>query len=319
MSVHGALVLDKARGPTSFKALKGVCRALGVKTAGHAGTLDPMASGVLVVLLGEAMKLSALVMDHDKEYEAEITFGVGTDTLDAEGEVVERVAVPAGVVTRERIEAAAASMIGDVSQVPPRYSALKVDGRTNMSRARNGEDFEVAPRTVRCDAIEVLRVDGDKAVLRVACGKGYYVRALARDLGLALTGATAGEGGARAGLPAHLSALRRTRVGAFDLARAVTVDAVTPSAVLPIPEVVPQVAHVVVSTDEMTALRAGRLASWPAGLEAEVALALGPSGEPLALVERLDSDPTRPPRMKVRRGFVPMDPPPPGDTGRTDD
>lgn len=307
MSVHGALVLDKARGPTSFKALKGVCRALGVRTAGHAGTLDPMASGVLVVLLGEAMKLSALVMDHDKEYEAEITFGVGTDTLDAEGAVVAQVEVPAGVVTRERIEAAAASMIGEVSQVPPRYSALKVEGRSNMSRARNGEDFEVAPRVVRCDAIEVLRVDGDKAVLRVACGKGYYVRALARDLGLALK---TEDGAAREGLPAHLSALRRTRVGAFDLSRAVTVDAVTPDAVLPIPEVVPQVPRVVVSGDEMTALRAGRLARWPEGLGADVALALGPSGEPLALVERLASDPTRAPRMKVRRGFVPMDPRP---------
>lgn len=265
-------------------------RRLGQQTAGHGGTLDPMASGVLVVLLGEATKLSALVMDHTKTYEAEVRLGVATDTLDAEGVITEQAEVPASALDRARLEALLPGFVGDVMQVPPRYSALKVDGRTHMSRARAGEDFEVAARPATCLGLEVLALTPSGFVLRVDCGKGYYVRSLARDLGAAL------------GVPAHLAALRRTRVGAFDLKAACPPDEVGPEHVIPIPEMLPELAQVVVAGAELAALRNGRTIAAPPELHAEHALALDPAGQPVALLVRVGDPPEQ--RLKVQRGFV---------------
>lgn len=286
VGVHGAVVLDKPSGPTSFQAMRRAQRALGERTAGHGGTLDPMASGVLVVLLGEATKLSALVMDHTKTYEAEVRLGVGTDTLDAEGAVVAEGPVPA--LEPAVIEALLARHVGEVMQVPPRYSALKVDGRTHMSRARAGETFEVAPRRASCLGLELIAFDGERMTLRVECGKGYYVRSLARDLGAGL------------GTPSHLSALRRTRVGGFSLAQAVAPDAVDAAAVIPIARMLPSLPRVHVAGKALEALRAGR---WIDALEPfeGIGLALDPEDAPVALVCAL-GDGT--PRLKVVRGFV---------------
>lgn len=287
--VHGAVVLDKPSGPTSFKAMRMAQRALGQRTAGHGGTLDPMASGVLVVLLGEATKLSALVMDHTKTYEAEVRLGVGTDTLDAEGAVVAEGPVPE--LTRDKIEAALAPHVGEVMQVPPRYSALKVEGRTHMSRARAGEEFEVAPRKALCLGLELVAFAGDRLTLRVECGKGYYVRSLARDLGAAF------------GTPSHLSALRRTRVGAFSLAQAVAPDAppeVIAGALIPIARMLPSVPRVRVAGKTLEALRSGRWIDASAPLDG-IGLALDPEDAPVALVTAL-GDGT--PRLKVVRGFA---------------
>lgn len=291
MTLHGALILDKPRGPTSFKAMRTAQRVLGVRTAGHGGTLDPMASGVLVVLIGEATKLSALVMDHDKVYQAEITFGVGTDTLDAEGAVTAEVGVEPGAVTRERLEAVLPRFVGDVMQVPPRYSALKVGGRTHMSRARAGEEFAVEARPARCDFIEILALEPPRVRLEVTCGKGYYVRSLARDVGQAL------------GLPAHLSALRRTRVGSFDLARAVAPEEATPEALLPIPKMLPDLTNLRVSAADRRALQVGRPILAPPGFDLPRALAISEDDEPVALVVPLE-DERGPLRLKVKRGFV---------------
>jgi len=287
---HGALVLDKPSGPTSFKAMRSAQRALGEKTSGHAGTLDPMASGVLVVLLGEGTKLSAQVMDHTKSYDATIRLGVTTDTLDAQGEVIATAPIPASALLRETIEALFPRFVGHVMQVPPRYSALKVEGRSNMSRARAGEDFDVAPRPAHCIGLTLLELQPEGFRLRIECGKGYYVRSLARDLGGAL------------GTVAHLTALRRTRVGAFGLERAVVPEAVSSGDVIAIPDMLPELAQVVIDGPDLAAIRAGRTMLAPAGFRASLALALTPERLPVALLVPVDSSGPR--RLKVQRGFA---------------
>jgi len=289
--LHGALVLDKPSGPTSFAAMRAAQRQLGVRTAGHGGTLDPMASGVLVVLLGEGTKLSALVMDHMKTYEAEIRLGVGTDTLDGTGLVTAEAPVPPEALDTARLQALLPGFVGEVMQVPPRYSALKVAGRTHMSRARAGEAFEVLPRPALCLGLTLLDLLPAGFRLRVDCGKGYYVRSLARDLGLAL------------GVPAHLAALRRTRVGAFDLSTAVLPEAATAALVIPIPKMLPDLEQIIVAGADLDALRAGRTIVSARALRAELALAVTAAGHPVALVVPVDA--ATPLRLKVQRGFAP--------------
>jgi len=305
VEVHGALVIDKAKGMTSFSAMRLAQRALGQKTAGHAGTLDPMATGVLVVLLGEATKLSNLLMDHDKVYEAEVTLGVGTDTLDAEGVVTAEAPVPP--LDEGTIVAALTGFVGRHTQVPPRYSALKKDGKTHMSRARAGEDFEVEARPSLCLGLDLLAYhpgDRPRLCLRVHCGRGYYVRSLARDLG------------ARLGTVAHLSALRRTRVGAFSIAQAVEPASASESHLVPIPDCVPQLTRIVASGRLLDDLRCGRTTFIPVPpgspttdveqtLESEstTTLALTPEGAPVALVTSQATGDGRL-RLKVTRGFA---------------
>jgi tRNA pseudouridine55 synthase len=290
---HGALVIDKPAGVTSFSAMRKAQRVLGEKTAGHAGTLDPMATGVLVVLLGEATKVSNLVMDHDKVYEAKVLLGVETDTLDAEGVVTSTSPVPTEALRPERIEAALAEFVGERMQAPPRFSALKKDGRTHMSRARAGEAFEVEPRMSLCHGLTLLGVDGPTIAVRVHCGKGYYVRSFARDLGRAL------------GTCAHLTALRRTRVGRFDIASAIPPEAATADAVIPIPELIPDVPRLVLEGRLLADIRHGRFAALPtshSGLAGRSPiLGITASGSPVAL---LSATPEAPSRLRVERGFV---------------
>lgn len=281
---HGLVVFDKPVGPTSFSAMRMVERKLGAARAGHAGTLDPAASGVLVVLLGEATKLSSWIVGHDKGYRATIAFGRATDTLDAEGETVAEATLPPGFLTRERVEAALPSFLGEQLQLPPRYSAIKKEGRSLMSRARAGEDFEVEPRQVVCHGLEVVEVSDDRVVIDVASGSGYYVRSFARDLGQALD------------VPAHLAALVRTRSGPFTLADAKPLDALTLADVNPIHGDVIGVPTLTLDGDDAEAIGHGRTVA-ATGL-APRALLLGPDGAPLALVERTPED-----RWRVFRGL----------------
>jgi tRNA pseudouridine55 synthase len=200
--MHGFLAHDKVAGPSSAQAIAVLRRGLpGKVRIGHAGTLDPFATGLLLVLLGDATRLSSLAMALPKEYEATVRFGVGTDTLDPTGEVTASAdpgpAPPAGLA------AAAASFLGEIDQVPPAFSALKVGGRRAYRLARQGEAPVLAPRRVRIDRIGILGTAWPDVRLSVACGAGTYLRAIARDLGQAI------------GLPAHLIALRRTRIGPF--------------------------------------------------------------------------------------------------------
>ena len=215
-AVNGWLVLDKPEGLTSTKAVGRVRWLYDAAKAGHAGTLDPLATGILPVAFGEATKTVPFAVEGPKAYRFTVRFGAETDTDDAEGAVVE---TSDRRPTREEIEAALPQFTGTVSQVPPRYSALKVDGARAYDLARDEEDFELAPRAVTIDRLELVDLpDPDHCVLETECGKGTYVRALARDLGRALH------------CLGHISALRRTRVGTFTEAEAVTLDQVEAAA-----------------------------------------------------------------------------------------
>lgn len=209
MKVHGLLLLDKPVGLSSNVALQKARRLLGADKAGHGGTLDPMASGVLPLMFGEACKLAGAALTHDKAYEAEVRFGIRTTTDDVEGEVLAQSDLRP---TRAQLLAALPTFTGLISQVPPVYSALKVGGKAMYRHAREGSPIQAAARQVRVDAIEVLDFDGERARLAIACGSGTYIRSIARDLGEVL------------GCGAHLSGLRRTRVGQYRVQDAVTLD-----------------------------------------------------------------------------------------------
>ena len=208
--LDGLLLLDKPCGITSNAALQQAKRLYRAAKAGHAGTLDPLASGLLPVLFGEATKFSACLLDAEKEYRAQVRLGIGTTTGDAEGEVLERRAV---TVDDTQLEQVLARFRGAIEQIPPMYSALKRQGRPLYELARQGLEVERAPRRVVISALELEARDGDVLRLRVCCSKGTYVRSLAIDLGAAL------------GVPAHLSALRRIAAGGFNVAEATSLDA----------------------------------------------------------------------------------------------
>jgi tRNA pseudouridine55 synthase len=225
---HGLLVVDKPRGPTSHDVVMRLRRALRVREVGHAGTLDPMATGVLVVAIGEATKLVPWLTGHDKGYEASIALGIETDTLDAEGRETGREPVSAalaaalgdarpGEALPPVLATAFASEHARTSQVPPAFSAVKTGGERAYAMARRGEAPALEARPVRVDRIELLACSADPPALHVALdvAKGYYVRALARDLSRAL------------GTVGHLTALRRVRSGSFLCGEAVSPDTPT--------------------------------------------------------------------------------------------
>ena len=207
--VDGVVVVDKPAGPTSFDVVRRLKRFGRDRKAGHTGTLDPMATGVLPVCMGDATKIASFITDGDKEYEGVVAFGAETDTYDATGTVVAR--APTDGLERARVEDAVAAMAGEYWQTPPMYSAVKVQGRRLYELARKGEEIERRPRKVRIERIELR--DWDPATARatifVHCGKGTYVRSIAHELGASL-----GVGG-------HLASLRRLRSGAFGVEQAV--------------------------------------------------------------------------------------------------
>ncbi len=207
--VSGVLVLDKPSGPTSFDVVAQVRRRYGVRSVGHAGTLDPLASGVLVVMLGEATKLSEYLTAANKHYRAELTFGRSTDTLDVEGRTIDQRLVAPGEVSRERLLHALELERERQLQVPPAFSAIKQDGETAYKKARRGETFALPARPVHVESLELVELTDSSAVLDVRVSKGYYVRSLARDVCEAL------------GVPGCLSALRRLASGEFRLDAAV--------------------------------------------------------------------------------------------------
>jgi tRNA pseudouridine55 synthase len=199
--VHGWLVLDKPVGMTSTHAVSVVKRLFSAKRAGHAGTLDPLASGALPIALGEATKTVPFVMDGRKLYEFTVRWGEERDTDDAEGRVI---ATCGERPTPEAIRGLLPAYIGAIQQVPPRYSAIKIEGERAYDLARDGETVELEARQVQIDRLELVATpDPDHAVLHAECGKGTYVRSLARDIGRAL------------GCYGHVSALRRVAVGPF--------------------------------------------------------------------------------------------------------
>jgi len=200
--VDGVLLLDKPSGITSNHALQKARRLLNAAKAGHTGTLDPLASGLLPLTFGEATKFSSDLLDADKGYRATVLLGVRTRTADAEGEVVATQPVE---VTRAQLDAALSLLTGSIEQVPPMHSALKRDGRALYDYARAGVEVAREPRRVTIHRLVLVAFDGERVTIDVECSKGTYVRVLAEDLGDLL------------GCGAHLAALRRTRVGAMTL------------------------------------------------------------------------------------------------------
>ena len=209
--MHGLLVLDKPSGMSSNAALQEVKRAFNAAKAGHTGSLDPLATGVLPLCLGEATKISQFLLDSDKRYQVTVRLGVRTDTGDAEGTVIEQ--HDSTAVTQQDVERALKLFAGSIEQLPPMYSALKHEGVPLYRLARKGIEVERSTRQVLIHRIELLEFSPGEVKLDISCSKGTYVRTLADDLGQ------------RLGCGAHVTALRRTQAGAFTLADSVTLEA----------------------------------------------------------------------------------------------
>lgn len=284
-AADGLLVVDKPAGMTSHDVVARVRRLAATRKVGHAGTLDPMATGVLVLGIGRGTRLLTYLVGSDKDYDATIRLGQSTTTDDAEGELVG--AAGAAELDEERLRRAVSALTGPISQVPSAVSAIKVDGKRAYARVRAGEEVELAARDVvvsRFDVLDLRRVsasDGTAVVdldVSVTCSSGTYVRALARDLGAAL-----GSGG-------HLTALRRTRVGAYGVDAATPLDVLEvaptdrPIAVLPLADAARAMfAARELSESETRALSYGQRLDAVAAAGEPVA-AFAPSGELVALL-----------------------------------
>jgi tRNA pseudouridine55 synthase len=254
-ATDGLLLVDKPSGITSHDAVDAVRRSLGVRKVGHAGTLDPMATGLLLMGVGRATRLIRFLGALDKEYEGTGRLGERTDSLDADGSVVETAPITS---SEDDVRGAAASLVGEILQRPPAYSAVKVGGRRMYAVAREGGSVQAPPRPVRVDAFEVSRFDGRDFEFRVVCSGGTYVRVLVADVG------------ERLGSGAHLIRLRRTRIGDFRVEDASLPDASGP--LLPVDRAVAHLPSLELDGDEeAVAARHGRCLG-PAGLEGPYAL-----------------------------------------------
>ena len=276
--LEGLLLVDKPAGWTSHDVVARIRRVCGTRRVGHAGTLDPMATGVLVLGVGRATKLLTFLVGSDKGYAATVRLGQATVTDDAEGEVV--ASADAAGVTRSALDAAVARLTGAIEQVPSSVSAIKIDGQRSYARVRSGEDVQLAARPVTVSRFAVLDVRPVGACLdvdvEVEVSSGTYVRALARDLGAAL-----GVGG-------HLTVLRRTRVGRFGIGDAVPLETLEPGApvpLLPMGEAARgQFAVHELTAEEAAALGYGRRI--PAAREGDpVVAALAPDGSLVAMLD----------------------------------
>lgn len=289
---RGILLIDKPGGLTSHDVVARVRRAAGTRKVGHAGTLDPMATGLLVLGLGSATRLLHYIVGLDKEYTATIRLGSATTTDDAEGEVTE-IASPAAVeaVSDDAIASGIRALTGEIEQVPSTVSAIKVNGKRAYALAREGEEVTLSSRRVTVSAFEVLdmRRDVDHIDLdvRVECTTGTYIRALARDLGAGL-----GVGG-------HLTVLRRTRIGAFDVKDASALDELDVAAALLHPATAADLTldTLTVSADDARDLGHGKRIARPEDVAEGILAAIDPAGELIAILE------TRRDTLKVVTGF----------------
>jgi tRNA pseudouridine55 synthase len=291
--LHGWIILDKPIGlgsTTAVSAVKRILREAGEpKTkVGHGGTLDPLASGVLPIALGEATKLCGRMLDATKAYNFAIRFGEETDTIDAEGGVIATSDVRP---TPQQVEAALRHFTGEIEQVPPVYSALKIEGRPAYARVRAGEKVEMPPRRVTIHDLKMVSASGEQTTLAATVSKGTYIRSLARDIARALN--TAG----------HITMLRRTRAGPFSLEQAISLDFLEEAAkaraltrtVLPLTAALDDIPALPVTPDQAQLLRHGqRLAGIPGPSGLCMAML---EGTPVALIEASADG------LKVVRGF----------------
>jgi tRNA pseudouridine55 synthase len=249
--VHGWVCLDKPLELGSTEAVSIVRRLFDAQKAGHAGTLDPLATGILPIALGEATKTVPFMMDAEKVYRFTVTWGVSTDSVDAEGTVIARSDVRP---SREAVEAALPTFVGEIEQVPPRFSAIKVDGQRAYDLARDGAAFELKARPVTIHEAAVTASDPDRVEIRVRTGKGVYIRSLARDLAVML------------GAEGHVTALRREQVGPFSTENAVTLDILremvhrgaASEGLLPVATALDDIPDLAVTATDAFSLRQGR-------------------------------------------------------------
>ena len=211
--MDGIIVINKPIGCTSYNIVYRVKKIFKEKV-GHTGTLDPLATGVLPILIGKGTKLSSYLMEHDKEYIATLKLGKKTDTLDAEGEVIEEREVDDNIFNKDKIDEVLNKFIGKIEQIPPLYSAIKVNGKKLYEYARNGQNVEVKPRQVEIYKINLLNIDKEQKEIKfkVNCSKGTYIRTLCLDIAEKL------------GSIGYMSSLQRTRVGRFKIEDAITID-----------------------------------------------------------------------------------------------
>jgi len=279
--LQGIVLVDKPQGPTSHTVVAMARKRLGLKKVGHAGTLDPMATGLLVLGVGPGTKLLTYCIGMDKTYRATIRLGRATHTDDAEGEPLGDAADSAvlNALSERQIGLALSQFVGEIDQVPSAVSAIKVDGQRAYDRVRAGEDVVLAPRRVRIHSIEVeaFRRDGEMwdVDVEIDCSSGTYIRAIARDLGLTL-----GVGG-------HLVALRRTRVGPFDVEAALPPEDINPAAVVPLGLAAAQIVPVrELSASESVEMRHGKkiFLDPPEGVDASQPVGcVSPNGDLVAL------------------------------------
>jgi tRNA pseudouridine55 synthase len=265
--IDGALLLDKPVGLTSNAALQRAKKALRAAKAGHAGTLDPLASGLLIVLFGEATKFAGPLLDADKEYIATLKLGERTTTGDAEGAILET-----RPVSIERLAPVLEKFKGEIEQVPPMHSALKHKGTPLYRLARRGEQVERAARKVRIAQLDVLECAPPRLVLRVVCSKGTYIRTLAEDIGEAL------------GCGAHLAGLRRTGSGRFRVEDAKGLDALAEHCVLPLPALLEGLTRLELSAAQEKRVRQGQ-ALQISGLQSGLCALVRPDGGVIGLGE----------------------------------
>jgi tRNA pseudouridine55 synthase len=265
-SAEGLLLVDKPRGVTSHDVVDVVRRELGTKKVGHAGTLDPMATGLLLIGVGRATRLLRFLGALPKTYEATLRLGVETTTLDADGDVVRETAVD---VTDAEVGDAMRALVGESLQRPPAYSAVKVGGRKLYEAAREGERLEAKPRPIRVDTFDLLSYEAPDAKFRVICSGGTYVRVLAADVGAALS------------CGAHLIGLRRTAIGPYSVVDAVALDG--PGEPLPLDAAVSHLPRLELDADEAVAASHGRPLG-PAGLTGPYAV-FGPNGRLIGVYE----------------------------------
>jgi tRNA pseudouridine55 synthase len=298
-NLHGLLVVDKPRGPTSHDVVDQARRRFGTRRVGHGGTLDPMATGVLVLLFGEATKLSEIVAGKRKSYLAELSFGRATDSHDAMGRVTAELAAPDSF-TLEHMEQVLQAEKQRTEQTPPAVSALKVGGHRAYAMTRAGSAPDLPPRPVEVSSLELRAFAAGRASIELCVSKGYYVRALARDVGSALA------------VPAHLSALRRTSSGCFTLEEALEWPPSEAPRLLSIAEALPRLARTLrLTADGVLRARRGQLLGagdfmdepMPAADDARSAGAslmawTDAEGLPIALGERAGT------QFRVRRGFA---------------
>ncbi len=292
--IDGIVLLDKPAGLSSNQALQKLRRLLSAEKAGHTGALDPLATGMLPICLGEATKIAGLLLAGDKAYRARVQLGIDTDTDDAEGEIVRERPVPP--LSRADVETALLGFVGRIQQVPPRYSALKRDGEPLYRRARRGETFSVPAREVEVSRIDLIDMGADWLEVEVECGSGTYIRSLARDLGDLLQ-----CGG-------HITELRRLWVEPFHQHRMLTLEQFATSAdqletllseaLLPIESGLTRWRRLPLSAEQETRLRQGQ--RFEVGVESGPVLAMGVDGGVIGLAD-VDAEGV----LVARRLFVP--------------